>query len=235
MHRIGTAGWALPTKSDGTKTRLYRYSRLFNCVEVNSSFYRPHRSTTWAKWAGETPDGFRFSIKAPRVITHESKLQAVEGPLREFFEQIEPVKQKTGPILFQLPPSLVFDVGIAQPFFALLRELYTGEVTLEPRNRSWFDSLPEALLRKYKITRVAADPPAGAPAAKEPGGDEDLVYYRLHGSPRTYYSKYDNEFITGLAGNVNRCRNAWIIFDNTAISNAYYDALTLQSSVKATL
>ncbi len=71
----------------------------------------------------ETPGGFRFSIKAPKAITHENKLQAVEGPRKEFFEQIEPVKKKTGPILFQLPPSLTFDLEIAERFFTLLREL----------------------------------------------------------------------------------------------------------------
>jgi uncharacterized protein YecE (DUF72 family) len=83
-------------------------------------------------------------------------------------------------------------------------------------------------LRKYGITRVAADPPAGAHAAKEPGGYTDLIYYRLHGSPRTYYSKYEDEFLAALATKVEECSNVWIIFDNTALSNAYYDALTLR-------
>jgi uncharacterized protein YecE (DUF72 family) len=231
MYRIGTAGWALPEKSNGVETRLYRYSRLFNCVEVNSTFYRPHRTKTWAKWAAETPAKFRFSIKAPKSITHENRLQAVEEPLKKFFEQIEPVAQKIGPILFQLPPSLTFDPGLAECFFAVLREVYAGEVALEPRHRSWFDSSPEALLRKYRIARVAADPPAGAPAAAKPGGDTDLIYYRLHGSPRTYYSKYEDEFIATLASKVEGLQNAWIIFDNTALSNAYFDALNLEGSM----
>lgn len=88
-------------------------------------------------------------------------------------------------------------------------------------------------LGKYRITLVAADPPTGAPAAGEPRGDTDLAYYRLHGSPRTYYSKYEDEFLAALARKVEGHRNAWIIFDNTAVSNAYYDALKCQASVSS--
>jgi uncharacterized protein YecE (DUF72 family) len=231
MYRIGTAGWALPTNTDKGETRLHRYSRMFNCVEVNSSFYRQHRSKTWGKWAAESPNEFRFSIKAPKTITHENKLQAVEQLLRDFFEQISSLEEKTGPILFQLPPSLVFDPAIVEQFAALLRTLYKGKIAFEPRNKSWFDSAPEALFRKYRIASVAADPQAGSPAAAEPGGDTDLIYYRLHGSPHTYYSKYEDNFLTALATKVKERRDAWIIFDNTAASNAYYDALSFQGFV----
>jgi uncharacterized protein YecE (DUF72 family) len=231
MHRIGTAGWSLPTKSDGSETHLYRYSRIFNCVEVNSSFYRPHRTKTWAKWARETSQDFRFSIKAPKTITHENNLQTVKQLLRDFFERTKSLEEKMGPVLFQLPPSLAFDSTIVEQFLALLRTLYKGEVVLEPRNKTWFDDQPEALLRKYRITRVAADPPAGTSAAREPGGDPNLIYYRLHGSPRTYYSKYEDDFLAALASKVQGCRNVWIIFDNTALSTAYYDALKLEGLV----
>ena len=145
MHQISTAGWGVPTESERKETRLHRYSRIFNCAEVNSTFYRPHRKNTWAKWAAETPENFRFSIKAPKAITHENMLQSIEQPLKDFFEQIEALEEKKGPVLFQLPPSLIFDPAIAEEFLALLRTLYIGEVALEPRNKSWFDSLPDAL------------------------------------------------------------------------------------------
>jgi uncharacterized protein YecE (DUF72 family) len=233
MHRIGTAGWSLPTKLGRSGTRLHQYSRIFNCVEVNSSFYRPHRIRTWAKWASETPDSFRFSVKAPKTITHENKLRTAEYLLRDFLEQIKPLEEKIGPLLFQLPPSLAFHPAVTEEFFAVLRTLYRGEIVVEPRNTTWFDTTVEALLKKYGIARAAADPPAGDLAAKEPGGDSDLVYYRLHGSPRPYYSKYENLFLSALANKVQDCRNAWIIFDNTVLSNAYDDALTLQTLVES--
>jgi uncharacterized protein YecE (DUF72 family) len=206
---------------------------MFSCVEVNSTFYRQHRTKTWGKWAAETPNDFRFSVKAPKTITHENTLQAVEQLLRDFFEQIKSLEEKTGPILFQLPPSSVFDPVIVEQFVALLRTLYQGQIAFEPRNKIWFDSAPEALFRKFCIARVAADPQAGSPAAAEPGGDTDLVYYRLHGSPHTYYSKYEDDFLAALATKVKRRRDAWIIFDNTAVSNAYCDALTFQGFVAA--
>lgn len=72
--RIGTAGWTMPTKPVQPGSHLFHYSRTLNCAEINSTFYRPHRASTWGKWSAETPPDFRFSIKAPRSITHESKL-----------------------------------------------------------------------------------------------------------------------------------------------------------------
>ena len=228
MHRTGTAGWSLPIKPNEPGSHLYHYSRTLGCVEVNSSFYRPHRASTWARWARETPADFRFSIKAPRTITHEAKLRNPEGLLKAFLEQIEPVQEKAGPILFQLPPSLAFDAGPAAEFLACLRMSYGGDAVLEPRHETWFTADVDDLLRKYNITRVAADPPKGSPRAAEPGGAMHLVYYRLHGSPRTYYSNYEDPFLSRLAAKVETLENAWIIFDNTALSHAYENALSFQ-------
>src|SRR5580658_6651180 len=109
MHRIGTAGWSLPKGSVGEGSRLERYSRVLCCAEINSSFYRPHRASTWARWAAETPADFRFSIKAPKTITHEARLCNVEVLLKAFLEQIEFLQEKAGPILFQFPPSYEFE------------------------------------------------------------------------------------------------------------------------------
>ena len=163
MHRTGTAGWSLPIKPNEPGSHLHHYSRTLGCVEVNSSFYRPHRASTWARWARETPADFRFSIKAPRTITHEAKLGNPEGLLKAFLEQIEPLQEKAGPILFQLPPSLAFDAGPAAEFLACLRMSYGGDAVLEPRHETWFTADVDDLLKKYNITRVAADPPKGSP------------------------------------------------------------------------
>lgn len=130
MNRIGTAGWSLPAKPKAEGTHLYHYARTLNCAEINSTFYRPHRATTWAKWAAETPAHFRFSIKAPKAITHEAKLREAKTLLHGFFDQIKPIEHKQGPILFQLPPSLAFDATLAEDFFTTLRALYKGETAL---------------------------------------------------------------------------------------------------------
>src|SRR5580698_2965788 len=185
MHWIGTAGWSVPRGEKEQGTHLHRYSRIFSCVEINSSFYRPHRAATWAKWSRETPSYFRFSIKAPKAITHEAKLRDTAHLLEAFFEQIKPMGEKTGPVLFQLPPSLSFNLAVAEDFFSLLRKLYKGEIALEPRHATWFTASVNMLLKEKEITRVAADPPKGDPVAAEPGGNTGLAYYRLHGAPNT--------------------------------------------------
>jgi uncharacterized protein YecE (DUF72 family) len=231
LYRIGTAGWSVPTKQKEEGSHLHRYSRTLSCVEINSTFYRTHRSATWAKWAAETPADFRFSIKAPKSITHEAKLHNSEPILRRFFEQIQPVREKLGPILFQLPPALAFDSVLAEDFFAMLRALYDKELVLEPRHATWFTSSVNVLLKKHMITRVAADPPKAAAEAAEPGGDHRLTYYRLHGYPRIYYSNYNDDFLATLAAKVKKHKNAWIIFDNTALSHAYSNAILLKTLV----
>jgi uncharacterized protein YecE (DUF72 family) len=232
MHRTGTAGWSLGIKPKEPGSHLFHYSRSLNCVEINSSFYRPHRASTWTRWATETPAEFRFSIKAPKTITHERKLQHAKGMLKAFLEQIEPLEEKAGPVLFQLPPSLAFAAAQAADFLDTLRTLYQGEVAFEPRHETWFTADVDDLFKKYMVARVAADPPKGSPGAGEPGGASNLAYYRLHGSPRTYYSNYEDPFLARLAATVRMLKNAWIIFDNTALSCAYPNALSLQKLVR---
>jgi uncharacterized protein YecE (DUF72 family) len=231
MHRIGTAGWSVPLKTDTVGTHLHRYSQVFSCVEINSSFYRSHRAATWQKWAAETPQGFRFSIKAPKTITHLAKLRQTESLLKAFFAEILPIGEKKGPVLFQLPPSLEFNSGIAEEFLIAVRKLYEEDAVLEPRHSSWFNASANTLLQQYKISRVASDPPKGAAEASEPGGDRGLSYYRLHGSPRIYYSNYEVEFLSKMATRLAVDKNAWVIFDNTALGCAYTNAFQLQAIV----
>src|SRR5450432_1741021 len=121
--RIGCAGWNIPR---GTAeqfllpgTHLERYSRVLNCCEINSSFYRPHKDETWERWAGSVPAEFRFSVKAPKTITHEARLKCGPKPLAAFLRQVGFLGTKLGPILIQLPPSLAFEFDIANRFFSL--------------------------------------------------------------------------------------------------------------------
>ncbi len=95
--------------------------------------------------------------------------------------------RRMGPLVVQLPPSLVFEVRVARNFFALLRSMHGGAVVCEPRHASWFEGAADALLVRHRIGRVAADP-AVVPAAARPAGWPGIVYHRLHGSPRKYWS-----------------------------------------------
>jgi uncharacterized protein YecE (DUF72 family) len=89
----------------------------------------------------------------------------------------------------------------------------------------------DVLLKRVAIGRVAADPPKGDPTAATPGGDAGLAYYRLHGSPRIYYSNYEDKILTSFATRIKSLDNSWIVFDNTALSHAYSNALRLQTLI----
>jgi uncharacterized protein YecE (DUF72 family) len=230
--RIGVVGWSIRKEqasvfaSEGT--HLKRFARVFPCVEINTSFYRPHRIVTYERWAASVPDRFRFAVKMHREITHLRQLVDAREPLDRFLSEIAGLGDKLGPVLVQMPPSLSFDAN-ANRFFSELRLQFAGNIVCEPRHRSWFEPAPERLFSDLKIARVAADPAVTSTAAM-PGGWNGLRYYRLHGSPRTYYSAYSDEYLETLAKRLReemRTAPVWCIFDNTAEGAATVNALTL--------
>jgi uncharacterized protein YecE (DUF72 family) len=235
MPYIGTAGWNVPgihaQHFDSEGTHLVRYGQKLNCAEINSSFYREHKAETFSKWAASVPEGFRFAVKAPRAITHEGELRVQgEVALQHFLHQTSALGEKRGPVLLQLPPKLAFDKAAVLDFFSMFRRLYKGPAVLEPRNVSWFGPEADTILQEFHFARVAADP-ALAPEAAQPAGWPGLVYFRLHGSPRRYYSAYSQDFLSRLAEELSclsrSATPAWCIFDNTASGAALGNALDL--------
>ncbi|HEX9963523.1 MAG TPA: DUF72 domain-containing protein [Allosphingosinicella sp.] len=231
--RIGTAGWTVPAAvaeafpSEGTG--LERYSARFDCAEINSSFHRSHRPGTWRRWAESVPDGFLFSAKLSKEVTHKRRLADCSEPLAQSLAEMEELGDRLGILLVQLPPSLAFEPALAEAFFTGLRARWERPIAVEPRHPSWFEAEPDSLLADRRIARVAADP-ARVPAASEPGGWRGLAYYRLHGSPVTYRSSYDDGRLETYAGRIAaETAPVWCIFDNTASSAAAGDALKLQA------
>lgn len=239
---LGIAGWAIRREHShrfaDVGTHLQRYATLFNAVEINSCFYRPHRRSTYERWAASVPDAFRFAVKLPKVITHELRLIGAEAQLDQFLEETSGLGVKRGPILVQLPPSFAFDQTVARNFLLQLRGRFDGDVVLEPRHETWFTEEVESLLRDHRVARVAADP-ARVMSAALPGGYERLAYIRLHGSPRVYYSAYSAEVLESVAVSIqaNAARGivTWCIFDNTALGFATSDALIVQSLLSTQL
>jgi uncharacterized protein YecE (DUF72 family) len=229
--RIGCAGWSIPRVHAGAfpsgDSALERYAQVFDCVEVNSSFYRPHRPATWRRWGDSVPAGFRFAAKMPRAISHECRLRACDGLVDAFLDQAGELGEKLGWLLLQLPPSLAFDATVALPFFARLRERHAGPLACEPRHASWLRAGVDRALRGFGVTRVAADP-ARVPRAALPGGDRSRIYLRLHGSPRMYYDAYPPQVLERIARRLRNAPPAWCIFDNTAAGHATGDALALR-------
>jgi uncharacterized protein YecE (DUF72 family) len=123
-------------------------------VEINSSFYRPHAFTVYARWAASTLPAFLFSVKAPRAITHENGLRRARRPLERFLGEVAGLGSKLGALLVQLPPSLAFDPRVARRFFELLRERHTGAVVCEPRHPSWFEPTATRLLVRFRSIRA---------------------------------------------------------------------------------
>ncbi|HEV7992341.1 MAG TPA: DUF72 domain-containing protein [Gemmatimonadaceae bacterium] len=232
--RIGTAGWGLPRQWRGEfpaeGSYLERYATLFSAVEINSSFYRQHKRAVYERWASAVPVDFRFAVKLPRAITHDQALVASDVLLDVFLEDATGLGARLGPLLVQLPPSLAYDAERVDDFFRTLRTMHEGAVACEPRHESWFTAAADAMLRAHRIARVAADP-ARVPAAAEPGGDPSLEYFRLHGSPRMYYSDYEAERLAAYAQRIARrddeVAERWCIFDNTTLGAATGNALAL--------
>jgi uncharacterized protein YecE (DUF72 family) len=236
--RIGTAGWSLyeppADRFPDTGSHLERYAATFDSVEINSSFYRPHRPATYARWAASVPLGFRFAVKLPKTITHERRMVESEDLLERFAGEVASLGEKRGPILIQLPPSLGFDTRVATRFFGLARDLLGASIVCEPRHAGWFTPEADALLAAYQVTRVAADP-APVSGAAEPGGWGGLRYTRLHGSPRIYWSDYDPAAIGRHAEMACSAGvETWTIYDNTAAGAALRNALTMLERVAAT-
>lgn len=234
MILVGCAGWSLPRAVQDAfgpgESHLARYATRFAVTEINSSFHRPHKPALYEKWAAAVPADFRFSAKLPKTITHERRLAGCDEPLAEFLAQVGALGTRLACLLVQLPPSLAFDRGVAQPFLELLRTRFPGGLAMEPRHATWFEPEADALLRELQIARVLADP-VRHDAGRWPGGWPQRVYLRLHGSPRVYYSSYEKDVLQALAARMREAEahgaEVWCIFDNTASGAAAGNALEL--------
>ncbi|WP_145647601.1 DUF72 domain-containing protein [Pseudoduganella lurida] len=232
---VGCAGWSIP-RDDAPRfpaegSHLQRYAAVFNAVEINSSFYRPHQPKTYARWAQDTPDGFRFAVKLPRTITHEARLRDFDALLAQFAGEAGALGNKLGVVLVQLPPSLALDADAARILFEALHEAFPCTIACEARHASWFTDDATQLLCDAAVTRVLADPVVGYRGDFVPTSED--AYVRLHGSPRIYYSRYTPQQIEDVRAWLVRHPAAWCILDNTAGGQATPNALELHAALRA--
>lgn len=230
--RIGLAGWSEAVSRQRASfpaapgSALARYAAVFDFVEINASFYRQFPGATYAKWAGETPDDFRFAVKMPRLISHFTRLQNPEllGP---FLEAVDGLGDKLAVLLLQSPPSLAFDPAVASSFFDALRARCSGAVVCEPRHASWMGTEAMRILSAHRVALVRTEIPD---PAEQPAHGRVPVYVRLHGSPRRYYSAYTVAQLEQLAGflRVHPRRERYVVFDNTASGAAVRNAIELR-------
>lgn len=239
-HRlyIGTAGWSMPAAPSvavaAEGSQLARYATVLDAVEINTSFHRPHRPGTYERWAASTPAHFRFAVKCPKQITHEARLVGIDDALARFAGDAGALGRKWAVLLVQLPPSLRFDAAVAGRFFERLRKAFGGACVCEPRHPSWFTPEAERLMRESGVARAAVDPAHlhKWPGADQPAGHAGVAYFRWHGSPRVYWSDYDEAWLWAQAERLALLPEGvdrWCIFDNTASGAAWGNALALRA------
>lgn len=235
--KVACAGWTVAKEHaalfPAEGSHLERYARLFPAVEINSTFYRLPKAETVVKWKDAVPPDFRFAVKLARDITHYGRLARLES-LPVFLERMSLLEEKHGPLLVQLPPSLVFDTEKVMLFFETLRSMFPGQVAVEPRHPSWFKEGVEEMLAPFQLTRVAAEPPM-AYLGDVPGWWDGLDYYRLHGSPRMFYSSYETEYLKALQEQLilaAASKPVWCVFNNTASGAAVENGLWMLKRLK---
>ncbi len=234
--RIGISGWRYPPwrgkfypKGLRQAGELTHAADKLSSIEINGTFYSLQRPEYFARWRDATPDDFVFAVKGPQLITHVKRLKDAQTPLADFFASgLLALKHKLGPILWQLPPSFVFDPERLSAFFDLLPRTthqaaklaqehdpcLTGRAYLEAdaerplrhameiRHNSFCDPAYIKLLRHYQIALVVAD------AVEWPrlmDVTADFVYVRLHGSEKLYASGYGPEALAEWAARL----SAW--------------------------
>ncbi|MCF1470056.1 DUF72 domain-containing protein [Agrobacterium vitis] len=231
MPIIATAAWSIPkTVADQFAQEgsgLTRYASVFNGVEINSTFYRRHKTSTFVRWAESVPDSFRFSVKIPKEITHTRAMQDIEEPFGTFLEDIAPLGEKRGPLLCQLPPSLSFNGEKIEAAFKTMRDADSGRIVIEVRHKSWTSAEATDLLKTYEIDRVLADP---APVWPLEDFKEAPCYVRLHGKPKIYYSSYKDDDISSFSKLL--APDSWCVFDNTASGAAIENALKMKGLMR---
>jgi uncharacterized protein YecE (DUF72 family) len=234
---VGTSGWhyrhwAGPFYPRDLRPKAYLefYARQFDTVEVNSTFYRLPKPETLEKWRDNTPEGFLFACKASGYITHRKRLKEPQKSCKAFFDAVERLGDKCGPILFQLPPR--WHVNLER--LAAFLEAFPGglRAVFEFRDESWFHSGVYDLLMRHKAAFCIYEL-AGRLSPLEVTAD--FVYLRLHGPGAAYRGSYDEEDLAGWAERLLTWRKAgldcFVYFDNDEKGYAVRDARRLQAKL----
>ncbi len=238
--RIGTSGWSYANWQGSFYAPdlkridwLAHYAAHLRTVEINTSFYHLPRRTVLAGWRERTPADFQFAVKAWRAITHYRRLTDCAEPLGAFFERLRALREKCGPVLFQLPPRWHVDLERLSDFLALLPD--GRRFAMEFRDPSWHCDAVYDLLHGRS---VAFCPFELAELTAPRVVTADFTYVRLHGRGARYRGAYSDEALADwadwLAGNIVEGRDAHVFFDNTdEADHAVRDARRLTDRVDA--
>jgi uncharacterized protein YecE (DUF72 family) len=232
IYHLGTSGWSYPgwvslfyPEDLSSKDWLSFYSQNFSTVEINMTFYRFPKPDTLKSWLDKTPPNFIFTLKANRQITHLKKIKNVQHEVRYFYILANSLKEKLGCILFQLPPSIHFDLTLLQDFLASLSPDYKN--VIEFRHESWYQQAVYDLLRSAKVTFCMVS------SAKVPGTlieTADTAYVRFHGLTGEHRHNYADDELKEWAEKIKmiQARECFIYFNNDYQAYAVTNAKTLE-------
>ncbi|OON69777.1 DUF72 domain-containing protein [Hymenobacter sp. CRA2] len=191
------------------------YCTQFNALELNVTFYRMPELSAFESWYAQSPAHFRFAVKAPRIVTHYKKFNAEAAPvLADFYGIVrEGLRDKLGPVLFQLPPKAAYTEELLGRILEHLDPAYQN--VLEFRHPSWWDGEVFRTLSRHDISFCGQSHPM--PLPDEVISTGKLLYYRLHGVPELYKSSYSPAFLQQLADDVRAApsvQEAYVFFNN---------------------
>jgi uncharacterized protein YecE (DUF72 family) len=236
---IGTSGWSYAHWNKVFYTdikpedHLPFYSKYFDTVEINSTFYHTAPSNKTVKnWHKQVPKSFLFAVKANRFITHRKRLHDCKDALRSFVKEIKHLKEKLGPILFQLPPTFQKNIERLRAFIELLKPRRLDYV-FEFRHSSWFDDEVYMLLEQAGIGLCITDVTGTLSPSVVTA---DFAYVRLHGPKKTYRGAYGEKRLTEWKKTISewlrKDKKVYVYFDNDEKGYAIQDAKTLKRLLK---
>lgn len=238
---IGTSGWSYPDwkgefypKDVPQRKFLEYYATRFPATELNASFYRLPTSKMLDAWLGRTPRAFWFCAKLSRLITHQKKLNDPADALGVYFNRFEPLLDRMGPILAQLPPSLEFDGDRTEAFLDAFRGAAELPLAVEARHESWFGNEARQLLERHNVALVHAE--SGGRWPETDAVTADFVYLRFHGPEELYASSYTPQKLGRVAGRVvewlESGTTVYAFFNNTDGGHAWRNAEKLRELVE---
>lgn len=266
MERVGISGWRYPSwRGDFYPAGLPQRAEFsfaaaaFDTLELNGTFYSLQRPTSYRRWYEQSPSTHKFAVKGSRLITHLKRLVDVDTELANFFASgLLALREKLGPVLWQLPESTVFDAEVLDTFLdrlprttsdleqlARLHDNRLGDDrvviatdcdrpvrhAIEVRNASFDVSAFYAILEKHGVACVLADTAGRFPVLDH--RTADISYLRLHGEQRMYGGGYSDESLERWAESCRRLGDdgddVFVYFDNDSDGRAPHDARRLRA------
>jgi uncharacterized protein YecE (DUF72 family) len=232
-YYIGTSGWHYehwrglfyPEKLAKLKW-LEFYTQHFNTLELNNSFYQLPSEKAFVNWRESSPEGFVFAVKVSRFITHIKRLRSVEEPMQNFLTRAAFLRDKLGPLLYQLPPGMKRNDESLEAFLSILPRQYRH--VFEFRHQSWLDDGVFNILKQYNAGLCVFDMPGFTCPVVATAG---FAYVRFHGSTGLYCSCYNDKELSDWEKKIaelgKNLESVYIYFNNDAGAYAVRNAKSL--------